>query len=188
MKKFREKTPKRRSGLKQLTKYSSYRKYLKEDFGERCGYCDRAESYSRGDFHIDHFAPQKPFKDLATSYNNLVYSCPICNSAKSNKWISNSPDISVKGDEGFLDPCSDKYEELFYRDSQGRIQAKTNLGNYIKKELKLYLDIHSISWTIERLENIIKEKDFELLDIEGKYEIMAIGHEILRQILAKEIK
>ena len=45
---------------KNIWTVQSYKKYLIDDFNQRCGYCD-AQDYLMGgwrNFHIDHFKPQ----------------------------------------------------------------------------------------------------------------------------------
>ena len=91
--------------------YQTNKKYLAQDFNNRCAYCNDLDKYSGGQrfFHIDHFAPKSLFPSLKFDYDNLMYSCPYCNGAKSNKWPSNSEKVSVVGNIGFLSPCENEY-------------------------------------------------------------------------------
>lgn len=67
----------------------SYRTYLREASNYSCSYCGISEAESSGaTFNIDHFRPQALFSSLATECTNLRYSCPRCNSYKSDNWIS----------------------------------------------------------------------------------------------------
>lgn len=67
----------------------SYRPYLRKASNYECSYCGISEAESSGaTFNIDHFRPQALFSDLATKCSNLRYSCPRCNSYKSDNWIS----------------------------------------------------------------------------------------------------
>lgn len=151
---FREKTPKR-TFQKTLQQYSSYRSHLEKDFNFRCGYCNGLAKYQKRSFHIDHFAPKKHFPEWEVNYQNLVYSCSYCNLSKSDKWISNNKTISIVNDEGFEDPCLDTYETHFERNRNGEINYKTKLGEYMYLELSLFLHIHKITWTIERIQKLI---------------------------------
>jgi 5-methylcytosine-specific restriction endonuclease McrA len=125
--------------------YGQYKKYIREDFHNQCGYCGDNDYYSGGfrGYHIDHFRPHSipEFKCLINVYENLVYACPYCNGAKSNKWM----------DEGFIDPCDPLFDENLVRDDIGRIQYKTKRGELIYKELKMYLKRHELIWCIEKL-------------------------------------
>ena len=67
----------------------SYRPYLRKISNYSCAYCNISEAESSGaTFNIDHFRPKILFSNLATECSNLRYSCPRCNSYKSDNWIS----------------------------------------------------------------------------------------------------
>lgn len=155
--------------------YRSYKKYLKEDFNSRCGYCDGRDKFNGGFkvYHIDHFAPQKKFPDLECSYSNLIYSCPSCNLAKGDHWVSDSSEQSVLDEEGFVDPCDSLYEELFARNENGEVYPKNKLGEYIHRKLRLGLKRHSVVWTLDRLDKIIAQ--VELLLAEEEKEDLSSG-------------
>ena len=68
---------------------NSYRPYLRNVSDYSCLYCGTYEAESCGaTFTIDHFRPKSLFEDLVSECNNLRYSCPRCNSYKSNLWIT----------------------------------------------------------------------------------------------------
>lgn len=128
---------------KRFPRYQSFKSPLREDFRHRCGYCDDHDFYmggSRG-YHIDHFKPKSRFPKLETVYQNLVYSCPFCNISKSDTWE----------EPGFLDPCSDEYDNHLHRNSSGEILYKSTRGQFIHGNLKLYLKRHKVIWLIEKL-------------------------------------
>ncbi|MDC0764749.1 HNH endonuclease [Brevibacillus sp. AG] len=164
--KFRLQTPQKRNIAYQAdVLYTQYRKELKEDFKGRCGYCDSLFSIVKKDYHIDHFVPRRVLKKfpghahLIHEYNNLIYSCPSCNGSKSGKWPSEHPDEFIKGEQGFVDPCQDAYGDLFFRDNEGKIHPNNTqfpVASYMYRELKLYLETHSVVWKIEQLMNLIK--------------------------------
>lgn len=162
MKKIQKQTPKRKGSPK--LNYNNARKQLAEDFNNRCGYCDDSAQIACCSFHIDHFAPRK-FEHLVNDYNNFVYSCPYCNMSKKDKWVSDSADISVIGDVGFVDPCDDSYNELFERLDNGKIKPLTKLAEYIYLELKLYLKRHEVLYLMEEINtkcDLVKLKIREL--------------------------
>jgi uncharacterized protein (TIGR02646 family) len=165
---FRKTTPQKRVvDYNPGAEYKSYRKLLKEDFKGRCGYCDSYYGIVKKDYHIDHFVPRKVFekldshKHLENDYSNLIYSCPSCNISKSGKWISEHPDISIVNEEGFVNPCSEEYDALFYRDGNGAIQPIENnkTATYIHKELKLFLIRHQTAWKIESIMELVEEAE-----------------------------
>ncbi|OIR24484.1 HNH endonuclease [Bathymodiolus thermophilus thioautotrophic gill symbiont] len=133
-----------RTCTKAYLSYSSFRPYLASDFNQRCGYCDDPDTYyeQQVGFHIDHFKPKSKFPNLKISYLNLVYSCPYCNRAKSNKWQKVN---------GFIDPCSKDYEKHLKRDNKGKIKAKTLRGKYIVNNLGLYSKRHELIWNLAKL-------------------------------------
>ncbi|WML42642.1 HNH endonuclease signature motif containing protein [Neobacillus sp. PS3-40] len=164
--KFRNATPiKRVVEYDADSNYKKYRSFLKEDFNGRCGYCDSPFGIVKKDYHIDHFIPQfiinkfPTHLNLLNDYSNLVYSCPSCNGSKSDKWPSEHPDIPFLNEEGFINPCSELYDSLFYRDEKGAIYPKEKLKTaaYIFKELKLYLRKHQTVWKIEELISLSKK-------------------------------
>ena len=130
------------------------KKYLAIDFKGRCAYCDDLDFYYGGqrNFHVEHFAPKEKFPALKYVYENLLYSCPYCNSAKSDTWPSDNPMVNVVGDRGFVNPCKDEYDQHLERDSSGKIFAKTQLGEYMIVNLKLLLHRHELFFKLEQVE------------------------------------
>jgi len=134
--------------------YTSFKPHIRVDFNKRCGYCDDLDVYhggSRG-YQIDHFKPHSitRFSALKEEYSNLVYSCPFCNRAKSNKW---------EDTDGFIDPCDEEYDNHLERNDRGQIKATSERGKYIHKNLNFHLKRHVLLWMIEK---IIQQKE-ELL-------------------------
>jgi len=147
--KVQKQKPKREC-TKTYAKYTSFKPYIREDFNKRCGYCDDLDVYHGGvrGYQIDHFKPHSipKFSHLKEAYINLIYSCPFCNRAKSNKW----EDI-----DGFIDPCEEEYDNHLERNSKGQIIAISTRGLYIYKNLNLFLKRHELLWLIEK---IVKQK------------------------------
>ncbi len=65
----------------------SFRPWLRDDFAFRCIYCLRRERWEPGQtyFAIDHWLATAKLPSLAHDYGNLLYSCVICNSVKSDR-------------------------------------------------------------------------------------------------------
>ena len=72
---------------------------LKQMYNGCCAYCEGfVESVAY--LEIEHFRPKSIFPRLMFEYNNLHYSCPICNKNKADKW-----------EEWFISPTDDEPEE-----------------------------------------------------------------------------
>jgi uncharacterized protein (TIGR02646 family) len=139
-------------------RYSLYRSDLREDFVQACGYCgDDDERADPSTFHIDHFAPKKQFPELTLAYANLVYACRFCNVSKSNHWIGTEAASPNDGARGFVDPCSDQYSHHLGRDMSGRITAKTPLGEYVIRRLRLRLIRHELLWKARKARSLRSE-------------------------------
>lgn len=135
------------------------KKYLAKDFRHRCAYCDDLDAYGGGfaAYHVEHFAPKSKFPAGQFDYDNLLYACPWCNRAKSDIWPSADPKISVVGDEGFVDPCTEEYDKHLRRLSDGSLEGITPLGKYMYKTLQLYLRRHAIIHNVEKLKRKVDE-------------------------------
>lgn len=167
---------------KSYANYRSFKPYLRDDFNKRCGYCDDIDYASGGSrgYHIDHFKPHsiEAFKALKQRYSNLVYSCPFCNGAKSNKW---------KDIDGFIDPCDNEYENHIGRNHKGQIEYKTEQGRYIYDNLELGLKRHELLWCIDKLKEQSKHVSNKIDElgeerpnkVELLHEFKKIQHKIL---------
>ena len=158
---FRGQVPTRSTTVEPRNNYRDYKGELRADFGRRCGYCDELDEYFGGvqGAHIDHFAPKKEFLHLEAVYDNLVYACPFCNRAKSNKWIGDDSSVPNNGTEGFVDPCSPEFDEHLARDTTGRVVSLTHLGQYMVDNLNLRLMRHQFIWQAQRLAQLAEELD-----------------------------
>lgn len=163
------------------------KKYLAKDFDHRCAYCDDWDKYNGGErsYHVEHFAPKEKFPALKYVYDNLLYACPYCNEAKSDKWPSDKPEISVVGNRGFVDPCTEEYYKYIYRNEDGSIGYNGELGKYIYYELNLYLKRHEVNYNlvlinekIDELEIVIQRKKEKGEEVE-KWE--KLHYDLLRE-------
>ncbi len=153
---FRLQQPVRSQNVQEQRRYQSYKSQLRKDFNSKCGYCDDHDKFCGGmrGYHIDHFAPKSKFPEWKNSYQNLVYSCPYCNGAKSNKWLGDKIFPSHNGNEGFIDPCDQEYDQHLFRDFRGHISGHDCLGEYMVQNLRLYLLRHVWTWQVEELSRI----------------------------------
>ena len=86
-----DKVIRRRTNYRKENDIQKYTKILKEDFGNMCGYCGKDFNIIKCPYQKDHLIPEDIAKkvgrlDLLTDYNNLVYSCRVCNRNKWNNW------------------------------------------------------------------------------------------------------
>ena len=115
----------RRHGPQGYSNYESFRPWLRDEFSFRCGYCLVREQWGkvRGVFDLDHFVPVSHDPDRQRDYDNLIYTCAACNSAKHNKGIHapfealNASDVQVFED--------------------GRIEARSNAAGEIIEAIGL---------------------------------------------------
>lgn len=151
------------SGVKWTT-IKSNKKRLIKDFDNKCAYCDDSDKYAGGSkmYHVEHFAPKDKFPELKYRYDNLLYACPFCNISKSNKWPSDQSNISVVGNRGFVDPCTQEYNKHLIRKDDGAIGYITPLGEYMFFELKLYLQRHQLLYNLNRMHLKLKEVRYEI--------------------------
>lgn len=155
-----------RSVVAAKTTYRAYKADLRRDFSSRCGYCDALDEFFGGmrGYQIDHFAPKSLFPEWLLEYQNLVYSCPFCNRAKSNKWIGEDKNVPNNGSSGFIDPCDPNLDNHLDRDDHGRIRPKSDLGRYMVANLNLSLIRHQFVWQTQKLDELLGE----LLELQGQ--------------------
>ncbi len=83
-------------------------------------------------FGVDHYKPQKLFKNLATTYSNLYYCCNACNSSKNNHW----PALGKEKDELIPNPCDHvMFEHLRFNNAE--VEHKSKAGEFTKILLDL---------------------------------------------------
>lgn len=107
--------------------YHDYLDPLRDDFFYLCAYCTLMEVEAAGiSFEIDHYEPETARPDLKCDYENLMYSCAICNSRKSDR--SPPPTARLKGHR-FFRPDQDIHTDHFEL-SGIRLNGKTTTGQY----------------------------------------------------------
>lgn len=130
-----EKVISRRKNIETCSDYHDYLPELREDFQHMCGYCGKIEAITKNVFEIDHFIPKKYAKEKENDYNNLVYSCYVCNRKKSDKWPSKDSKIQFVDSKGIVDPASDDYDSHVERRENGEIYGKSEVGKYMVEEV-----------------------------------------------------
>jgi len=151
---------------KEYKQYSTYKPHLKNDFKNRCAYCNILDSSITTPFEVDHFIPKNTFKhdwpECDTLYGNLMYSCKKCNGAKSDQYSGVLDKENFVNDE-FYNPVDSDLGEIFFRNEVGGIDSEDKKGKEMIQKIKLYRPIHNLAWIVEKLqltlENINKKLD-----------------------------
>ncbi len=141
-----------------------YTEILREDFGNMCGYCGKDLNIVKCPYQKDHLIPEYIAKktgrlDLLTDYNNLVYSCRVCNRNKWHNWPFEDADKTHDDKVGFVDPASDEYDNHLMRDETGRIVPKTSVGNYMHKIFNFSNRLTEVWWNLSVISKELKEID-----------------------------
>lgn len=144
--------------VKKYASHSSYKVFLREDFHQRCAYCNLKDDQITTYFEVDHFIPSEICKeynrlDLLTDYSNLIYSCKKCNVAKSNKYYGPKNTNNLEN-KLFYDPVVIPYENIFFRNELGGIDSYDVKGRQMIVDLKLYRLSHNLVWLSEEMERI----------------------------------
>ncbi len=87
-------------------KYRENKQALRQASHDKCMYCESKISHI--DYaHVEHIKPKadNKFPELEFDWDNLGYSCPKCNNAKSDKYDVNTP---------FIDPYAENPEEHIF--------------------------------------------------------------------------
>ena len=114
----------RRHGPAGYRQYESFRPWLGDEFSFRCVFCLRREQWDRAvSLEIDHFQPSRQFPDHALRYDNLLYACARCNSAK--------------GDQRVSDPCETLLAGSVLVHEDGQIVGLTDAARSLVQTLRL---------------------------------------------------
>lgn len=116
--------------------YKSFRSAVRSDFHRSCAYCLLEELFAAGEenFELDHFFPASKFPNLKEDFYNLYYACHPCNHIKRAKWPEEA--LTSQG-IGFVDLCSDNFENHFQELPDGTWQGLTLSAQYTIEALCL---------------------------------------------------
>lgn len=159
-----DKVIRRRMNYRKENDIQKYTKMLKEDFGNMCGYCGKDFNIIKSPYQKDHLIPQNIAKkvgrlDLLTDYNNLVYSCRVCNRNKWDNWPFDNVNKMHDDKVGFVDPATDEFDEHLMRDKNGRIVPKTQVGKYMYKVFNFSNRLTEVWWKLSEISKEINEID-----------------------------
>jgi hypothetical protein len=110
----------RRHGPHGYEDYKSYKPWLRDEFTFRCVFCLVRERWCHdgpNGFGVDHLIPKTVRPDLICDYENLLYLCNRCNSAKRLSAV--------------LDPCSHALGDHLQVSEDGTIVAITKEGEHV---------------------------------------------------------
>ncbi len=121
----------RKHGPHGYMNYEPYRDWLRDEFSFRCVFCLRREQWGTvgGMWDIDHFAPQHSNPQRRLDYENLLYTCRTCNSAK--------------GDQLVPDPCKIAFGACIEVHGDGTISALSDNGERLIDRLRLDNEDHT---------------------------------------------
>lgn len=135
--------------------YSDWKELLAEESQYQCVYCCIHESKFGGirNYHIDHFRPKSKdeFKHLENDYNNLFYSCSICNVFKSDDWPE-EPKADYSNNS-YPCPSETDYNALI-ENNEGILSGKYIASKYLIERLFL-----------NRPQLILMRKEEDLLEV-----------------------
>lgn len=116
----------RKHGPGGYTDYGSFKPWLRDDFAFRCVYCLTRERWTPSGsaaFGADHVIAKSRAADLECEYENLVYACNRCNSAK--------------GEVELLDPSDSPLSSHMQLKANGEWEGLTEQGRILVRFLQL---------------------------------------------------
>jgi hypothetical protein len=162
-----------RSVVPAETAYGHYREFLRFDFWYSCAYCSLSEIEATGvGFEIDHFEPQKVSPDKIDKYDNLVWSCAVCNRSKSAIWPT---DAHQAMGFRYIRPDVDDLDE-HYELSGLRLDPKSKAGEWTINMLILNKAFYR---TIRELRHRLKVSSAEIVG--GMQALESVRIDNLRQ-------
>jgi hypothetical protein len=108
----------RKHGPRGYVDYRQYKPWLRDEFGFRCVYClcrERWEPNGQHAFSVEHFLARALHPEPACDYENLLYTCSICNACRQEQ----PPP---------LDPCAVSMAAHLQPLQNGLVQPLTSQG------------------------------------------------------------
>jgi hypothetical protein len=124
---YLDQPPPRRHGPAGYVDYRTFKPWLRDEFNFRCVYCLVRERWSplgADSFGVDHVIPRSHTAELVGAYENLVYACSACNSAKREQLLQ-------------LDPCRERYGIHLRMREDGVMENLTPNGATVIQRLNL---------------------------------------------------
>ena len=143
--------------------YGDWKPQLAQEAQYQCVYCCIHESNFGGfrNFHVEHYRPKSKFPTLENAYNNLFYSCAICNAFKGNDWPVDMADGDFS-QAGYPDPSQVDYSWILKVDYfSGFVTSDIISGKYVIERLYLnrphLIGLRALTDLIRRFEEMIAE-------------------------------
>lgn len=116
--------------------YRAFRPYVRFDFKASCAYCLIDELFAAGEenFELDHFRPKSLFPQYINNFENLYYSCHVCNNIKRDKW---PPEELGKIGIEIIDLCKEDFEQHYRILNDGSWEPLTKSAEYTLEVLRL---------------------------------------------------
>lgn len=159
-----DKVIRRRTNYKKQNNIQAYSSILEEDFHNMCGYCGKELDIIPCPSQKDHLIPKHEAKkrgrnDLLTSYENLVFTCRVCNRKKWNNWPLDTIEQLNDGEKGFVDPASEEFDQHLARNEKGEIVSLSKVGQYMYSIFDFENRLTDVWWKISQIEKLINEID-----------------------------
>lgn len=111
-----------------MTITGDMRQQVRQRAGYACEFCGVTEDNAASELTIDHYQPQA--KGGSDDFDNLIYSCPKCNSYKSDYWpLENQPVL--------WNPRVDLLSLHFIEAEDGLLYPLTATGQFTIERLRL---------------------------------------------------
>lgn len=149
---------------KKSKNYRKHKSALRKEFSYSCSYCNIREPELGGSesFWIDHYRPKSKFPHLINDYNNLLYSCRICNRTKGNYWPNFAEELF---DKIVLNPRNDAIDKHINKASHNW-KGNTKQGAWNIEFMKLSSpSLIKTRKDREKIQNIIYDYSLTLRDV-----------------------
>jgi len=152
---------------------SANKKALRKSTAGKCMYCEsKIEQVSYP--HIEHIKPKKKFPELEFTWDNLGFSCQVCNTNKGEKYNETTP---------FINPYNENPEDyLVFFEFYVYPQGGSKRGEYSITELQL-----NRAGLIERRKEKI-DKLYTMINVSSCISNESVSAQLLAEIKAEADK
>ena len=163
---------------------------LKDIYHSKCAFCEQKSEA----FHVEHFRPKDIYYWLAYSWDNLLYSCPTCNTKKGAKFrtlknraeydadfLEKIHEIAQEYDDleasQFIHPELENIEKELVFDKTGKISSKNDRVQYTIDTCKLNredLRVHFRKKILDDIKRKIKDRFTKFQTTKNQEELVKI--------------
>jgi len=156
---------------------------VREAYGRRCGYCSVSEIWVGGELEIDHFRPLR--YGGADTFDNLVYTCTICNRFKSDYWPADDAPDNLR----LLHPGKDDLGAHVLWTADGMLVGSTPRGWFHIDRLHLNRPLLIESRRLRHVEQLLRQdlEQSQTINAQLQQCIWALEIELaeLRELIAR---